>query len=357
MNGQYTLTKRLTQNKKNKPDESKLIFGKAFTDHMFVMDYIAGQGWVDPRIVPYEPFLIDPAAMVFHYGQAVFEGLKAYRTADGRTLLFRPQLNFARLNRSDERICIPEIDEDFALFALRELLRTDADWIPTAENTSLYIRPFVIATEAALGVHPSSTYKFMILLSPVGAYYKTGLAPVKIIIEDEYVRAVRGGIGFTKSSANYAISLKGQEKAIERGCAQVLWLDGVERKYVEEVGTMNVFFVIDGKAVTPELTGSILPGVTRDSVIQLLHSWGIPVEERRISIDEVFAAHAAGTLDEAFGSGTAAVISPIGEFCMGDRQITLTSGETGPLSQRLYDTLTGIQYGKVPDTFGWIVEV
>ncbi|MCL2488926.1 MAG: branched-chain amino acid aminotransferase [Oscillospiraceae bacterium] len=352
-----TLSKRLTTGKKPKPDWNSLSFGKFFTDHMFVMDYISDEGWTNAGIVPYEPFLIDPAAMVFHYGQAVFEGLKAYRAADGRTLLFRPAMNFARFNRSDDRMCIPPIDEAFVLDALKELLRIDADWIPDAPGTSMYIRPFIIATEAALGVHPSHAYKFMIILSPVGAYYQSGLAPVRIIIEDEYVRAVRGGVGFTKSSANYAISLKGQEKAIEKGYAQVLWLDGIERKYVEEVGTMNVFFRFGDTVVTPELTGSILPGVTRDSVMRLLRSWNIPVAERKVTVDEIFTAHKAGTLLEAFGSGTAAVISPIGEFRRGDESITLTGGEIGELSQRLYDTLTGIQYGRLPDTFGWTVEV
>lgn len=353
----YPIEKILTSNKKQKPDQSNLAFGKYFTDHMFTMDYVDGEGWINARIVPNEPFLIDPAAMVFHYGQAVFEGLKAYKTADGRTLLFRPQINFARLNRSDERMCIPHIDEELALYALKMLLKTEADWIPSAENTSMYIRPFVIATDASLGVRPAFSYKFMIILSPVGPYYKTGLAPVSIIVEDEYVRAVRGGIGFTKSSANYAISLKGQEKAIKRGYSQVLWLDGIEKKYVEEVGTMNVFFRIGDKVVTPELTGSILPGVTRDSVIQLLKSWNIEVEERKIAIDEVYAAHAQGLLVEAFGTGTAAVISPIGEFCRNESRITLSDGKIGELSQKLYDRLTGIQYGRIADDFGWTVEV
>ena len=357
MSDKYSISVRLTEKKKAKPDQSTLGFGKYFSDHMFVMDYVEGEGWKDARIVPYEPFLIDPAAMVFHYGQAVFEGLKAYKADDGRVLLFRPDLNFARLNASDERMCIPNIDEGLAVHALSELINIERDWIPTEKGTSLYIRPFVMATEAAVGVHPSMSYKFMIILSPVGAYYKTGLAPVKIIIENEYVRAVKGGIGFTKSSANYAISLKGQEKAIAKGYAQVLWLDGIERKYIEEVGTMNVFFVIDGVVVTPMLTGSILPGVTRASVIELLKHWNVPVEERKISIDELFELHASGKLQEAFGTGTAAVISPVGEFIMCDKHIEIGGGNIGTLSQKLYDTLTSIQYGRIKDEFNWTVSI
>jgi len=353
----YPISVKLTDKKKVKPDQSILGFGKYFTDHMFILDYVEGEGWKDARIVPNEPFLIDPAAMVFHYGQAVFEGLKAYNAEGSKILLFRPDMNFARLNHSDERMCIPQLDEEFVIHALKELIKIDSDWIPTEEGTALYIRPFVIATEAAVGVHPSKSYKFMIILSPVGAYYATGLAPVKIIIEDEFVRAVRGGIGFTKSSANYAISLKGQEKAIEKGYAQVLWLDGIERKYIEEVGTMNVFFIIDGKVVTPMLSGSILPGVTRASVIELLKNWNIPVEERKISIDEVFHAHADGKLQEVFGTGTAAVISPVGEFIMGDKRIEICGGKIGEISQKLYDTLTDIQYGRVKDEFNWTVSL
>jgi branched-chain amino acid aminotransferase len=342
---------------KPKPPADALGFGKHFTDHMFIMRYDDGQGWHSPAIKPYGPLQLDPAAMVLHYGQAVFEGMKAYKAEDGRTLLFRPKMNFARLNSSHDRMCIPRLDEEFLLHALNELVKTDEDWIPTLPGTSLYIRPFTVATESALGVHPSGSYLFMIILSPVGAYYKSGLAPVRILVEDEFVRAVKGGVGYTKSSANYAISLKGQEKAIELGYAQVLWLDGIERKYIEEVGSMNVFFVIGGKVVTPELTGSILPGVTRDSVMKLLTGWNIPVEERKISIEEVFAAHKDGTLQEAFGSGTAAVISPIGEFRMGDESITLTDGKIGEISQRLYDTITGIQYGRIKDELNWTMEV
>jgi len=347
----------LSENRKAKPDQNALGFGKFFTDHMFTMRYEDGKGWHDAQICPYGPLDLMPSAMVLHYGQAVFEGMKAYRNKDGKVVLFRPQKNFERLNKSDERLCIPHIDEVFALDALKKLLEVDKDWIPTAAGTSLYIRPFVIATEEALGVHPSHSYQFIIILSPVGAYYAEGLNPVRICIEDEYVRAVKGGTGYTKASANYAISLKGQEKAKELGYAQVLWLDGVERKYIEEVGAMNVFFKINGKLVTPSLEGSILPGITRDSVIHVAKSWGMEVEERRISVDELYQAHADGLLEEAFGSGTAAVISPIGEFNWAGKNITIAGGKIGPFAQKLYDEITGIQYGTVADRFGWIVEV
>ena len=343
---------------KEKPPQDMLGFGKYFTDHMFIMDYTEGMGWHDPCIVPYGPLTMDPASMVFHYGQAVFEGMKCYRADDGRLLLFRPEMNFKRLNRSDERLCIPELDVEFAILALMTLIDIDRDWVPTAEGTSLYIRPFTAATEVHIGVHPSLRYKFIIILSPVGAYYPEGLNPVRIYIEDEYVRAVRGGIGFTKATANYASSLKGQEKANKLGYTQVLWLDAIERKYIEEVGTMNVFFLIDGKLITPSLdSGSILPGVTRDSVIHLAKSWGIAVEERKLSIDEVYDAHKGGRLQEAFGSGTAAVISPIGLLNRGGNCITVSDGKTGPLAAKLYDYLTGIQFGRVPDTFNWMREV
>jgi len=344
----------LTKTPKPKPPSDSLGFGKYFTDHMFIMDYTAGKGWHDPMIVPYAPLMLDPAALVFHYGQAVFEGMKAYRSADGRILLFRPEKNFERLNNSDKRLCIPHIDEELALYALNELIKIDAEWIPSTEGTSLYIRPFVIATEAALGVRPSGMYKFIIILSPVGSYYPQGINPVRIYIEDEYVRAVRGGIGFTKGAANYAISLKGQVKAEELGYMQVLWLDGVERKFIEEVGASNVFFKISGVLVTPELSGSILSGITRDSVMQLATSWGVSVEERKISIIELYEAHEKGTLEEAFGSGTAAVISPIGEFNWQGRKITVGDGGIGRLARRIYDEIIGIQYGRLEDKFNWV---
>ncbi|GHU73972.1 branched-chain-amino-acid aminotransferase 2 [Clostridia bacterium] len=347
-----------TANPKQKPPENDLPFGKYFTDHMFVLEYDEGEGWHSPVIKPYEPLQIDPATMVLHYGQAVFEGLKAYPTKDGRTLLFRPRRNFERLNASDERLCIPALDVDFAIHALKELIKVDIDWIPKAPNTTLYIRPFVIATEIAIGVHPSHSYKFIIILSPVGPYYPEGLDPVRICVEDEYVRTVKGGIGFTKASANYAISLKGQEKAKELGFTQVLWLDGVERRYVEEVGTMNIFFKIAGEVITPELSsGSILAGVTRDSVIQMLKHWGVPVHERKIDIQEIIDAAKNGALEESFGSGTAAVVSPIGEFFTEGESLKVGNGETGELAKRLYGELTGLQYGDKEDVFGWVVDV
>ena len=344
--------------KKPKPDQDKLGFGNYFTDHMFMMNYTEGKGWYDPRIVPYGDIALPPAAMVFHYAQEMFEGLKAYYTADGTVQLFRPQKNIERMNNTNERMCIPKIDPDDALQAIKAIVDYDKDWIPTAEGTSLYIRPFIIATDEHLGVHIAKNYIFAIILSPVGSYYPTGINPVKIYIETEYVRAVKGGTGYAKVGGNYAASLKGQEKAEKLGYAQVLWLDGIHRKYIDEVGAMNVFFVIDGEVVTPALDeGNILPGVTRDSCLALLRSWGLKVSERRVSIDELVEAYDAGKLDEAFGTGTAAVISPIGELNDNGKIMTLSDGKIGPISQRLYDTLTGIQWGKKEDTFGWTVEV
>ena len=352
------ITIERTQHPKQKPtDQTRFGFGNYYTDHMFLMNYDEGKGWHDPRIVPYGPIELDPAAMCLHYGQEVFEGLKAYRTEDGRILLFRPDRNMARLNSSNERLCIPAIDEAFAVEAIKKLVSVDQDWIPTAEGTSLYIRPFIFATEAQVGVHPAQELLFAIILSPVGAYYPEGLNPVKIYVEDKYVRAVRGGMGYTKTGGNYAASLKAQDEAEKVGYTQVLWLDGVERKYIEEVGTMNVFFVIDDEIVTPELQGSILPGVTRMSCIELLKKQGYKVSERRLSIEEVAEAADAGKLKEAFGSGTAAVISPIGELKWDEKVMTINNGEIGTISQHLYDTLTGIQWGKLPDPYGWTVEV
>lgn len=337
--------------------ENPLTFGTIFTDHMFVMDYTKGQGWHDARVVPYAPISLAPSAMVFHYGQEMFEGLKAYKTADGRTLLFRPNKNIERANKTNERICIPTIPEEDFLQAIKAVVKTDEAWIPTKPGTSLYIRPFIIATDPFLGVRPSDTYMFIIILSPVGAYYPEGLNPVKIWIEDEYVRAVRGGVGEAKTGANYVASMKAQDKAHKEGYSQVLWLDGVERKYIEEVGAMNIFFKIDGTVITPMLNGSILPGVTRDSVVQLCKKWGIPVEERRISIQEIYEAHKAGKLEEVFGTGTAAVISPVGTLRWEDHIMQVQDGGIGEFSQRFYDTVTGIQTGKIADELGWTVEV
>lgn len=347
----------LTNEPKQKPNDEDLSFGTVFTDHMFVMDYSEDKGWYDPRITPYDSITLDPAAMIFHYGQTVFEGLKAYATDDGTIQLFRPQSNFKRLNKSNERMVIPPIDETFALTALKKLIEVEKDWIPTAEGTSLYIRPFIISTDAYLGVAPSKNYKFMIILSPVGAYYKEGINPVKIAVENEYVRAVFGGTGEAKTAGNYASSLKAQEVVEAQGYTQVLWLDGLEKKYIEEVGSMNVFFKIDGEIVTPALTGSILHGITRDSVIKMLQHWGFPVIERKISMEELAEAHTEGRLEEAFGTGTAAVISPIGQLYWEDKEYVINEGITGEVSKKLYDTLTGIQYGKVEDPFDWIEKI
>lgn len=348
----------LTKQPKAKPtDETKLGFGSIFTDHMFIMNYDEGQGWHDARIVPYGPIELDPSAMCLHYGQTVFEGMKAYRAKDGRVLLFRPEKNMARLNKSNERLCIPKIDEAFALKCIEKLVSIEKDWIPTAEDTSLYIRPFIFATDAHVGVHPGNHLMFMVICSPVGAYYPEGLDPVKIYVESKYVRAVRGGMGYAKTGGNYAASLKAQDEAEEQNYTQVLWLDGVERKYVEEVGTMNVFFVIGDEVITPALQGSILPGVTRMSAIEILKSWGLNVSERPIEIQEIYDAYQNGQLKEAFGTGTAAVISPIGQLKWDDHVMEINNGKIGDISQRLYDTLTGIQWGDIEDTMHWTVEV
>ena len=347
-----------TTTPKQKPqDESKLGFGNYFTDHMFIMNYDEGEGWHDARIVPYGPIPLDPAAMCLHYGQEVFEGMKAYKTEDGGIQLFRPDRNLARLNVSNERLCIPLVDEEFCVEAIKELVRVDADWIPSLPGTSLYIRPFIFAIDPHVGVHPAHHLMFVVILSPVGAYYPNDINPVDIYVEEKYVRAVKGGMGFTKTAGNYAASLKAQDEAAKLGYTQVLWLDGIERKYIEEVGTMNVFFVIGDEVVTPELSGSILSGVTRMSTIELVRSWGYTVNERRISVQELYEAHANGTLKEAFGTGTAAVISPIGTFEWEGKKITVGDGNIGALSQKIYDNITGIQTGKVEDTFGWTVRI
>ena len=348
---------RTTAPKQKPQDESKLGFGKIFTDHMFIMNYSGEKGWHDARIVPYGDLTLSPAAMVFHYGQEMFEGLKAYRGVDGTTRLFRPEMNAKRTNKTNERLCIPELPEEMFVEAVKAVVKLDEDWIPSAPGTSLYIRPFIIATDAFLGVAPSDTYLFMIILSPSGAYYASGLSPVGIWIEDEYVRAVRGGMGFAKAGGNYAVSLAAQVKAHDDGYSQVLWLDGVERKYIEEVGAMNIFFKINGKIVTPMLNGSILPGVTRRSCIELCKQWGYEVEERKISAKELFDAALDGSLEEVYGTGTAAVISPVGKLRYMDDVMVIGDGNIGELSQKLYDTLTGIQWGILDDPFGWRVEI
>jgi branched-chain amino acid aminotransferase len=342
---------------KTKPDPATLGFGKLFTDYMFVMNYHTDKGWHDDRIVPYGPISLEPSAMVFHYAQEIFEGLKAYRAPDGSVQLFRPIENIRRLNNSCVRMCIPPIDEQLALSAICELVKVEQDWVPSAPETSLYIRPFIIASDENLGVHASHSYQFIIILSPVGCYYPEGINPTKIYVESEDVRAVKGGMGYAKTGGNYAASIRAGERAAEAGYTQVLWLDGVHRKYIEEVGSMNVLFKIGGTVVTPELTGSVLPGITRKSCLDLLRSWGIPVEERLVSAEELFDAAESGTLEEAFGSGTAAVISPIGELGWGDKKAIIHNGEIGPLTQKLYDIITGIQWGKLPDEFGWTVKL
>lgn len=346
-----------SENKNEKTPSDQLVFGTKFTDHMFIADYTEGQGWHDHRIVPYQPIALDPSASILHYGQTVFEGMKAYLSEDGIVRLFRPEENMRRMNGSCDRLSMPQIDENLALEALKQLIEIDREWVPNEPGTSLYIRPFMIATEAHLGVSASKTYSFIIIMSPVGSYYKEGIHPVKILVENEYVRAVAGGTGTAKTAGNYASGLKAQEVADREGYSQVLWLDGIERKYIEEVGSMNVFFKIDGEVVTPALNGSILDGITRKSIIALLKHWGVPVTERKVSMEEIREAYLNGKLDEAFGTGTAAVISPIGELRWKGELFYVNNGETGELSEKLYNALTGIQKGTVEDPFGWIVEV
>ena len=338
-------------------DESKLGFGKVFTDHMFLMDWDAGEGWHDARIEPFGPLPIHPASTTLHYGAEIFEGMKAYRKADGSIQLFRPEENFKRMNRSAVRMGLPEVPVEDGMEALMELLKLDADWVPHNDGTSLYIRPFMIGDDHFLGVHGVSHAIFLIILSPSGAYYSTGLNPVKIMIEDEDVRAVRGGTGEAKCGGNYGASTRAGIRAEERGYSQVLWLDGVERKYIEEVGAMNIMFKINGKIVTPALTGSILPGITRKSILELLRSKGVDVEERRISVDELVAAAQNGTLEEAWGCGTAAVVSPVGVLAYQGVEYTIGTGEIGEVTQKLYDELTGIQWGVLDDPFNWICKL
>ena len=353
---QISVTKTTAPKARPVPGQ-KLPFGAVFTDHMFTMDYDEGQGWHDPQIIPYGPISIDPAAKCLHYGQEVFEGLKAYRADDGRILMFRPIENIRRMNLSNERLCMPMIDEELYLEAMKQLVLLDKEWIPTDKDASLYIRPFIIGTEGKLGVHHSKSYKFIIMLSPSGAYYAAGLKPVDILVETQYVRSVRGGLGEAKTGGNYAAGLRAQWEAEEKGCAQVLWLDGVERKFIEEVGAMNIFFVIDGKAITPVTAGTILRGVTRKSVMDLLKLEGVPVEERKISIDEVEEAYKNGKLDEVFGTGTAAVISPVGKLIWKNEAIIPGNGGIGKVSQKLYDDLTGIQWGRKQGPKDWVLEI
>ncbi len=345
-----------SKNLKEKPDFSKLGFGKYFTDHMFVMEYSDGEGWKNARIVPFDYIPIHPASTVLHYGAEIFEGMKAYRTADGYQM-FRPIENIKRMNDSAERLCLPTLDEQFTLKALETLITLEYDWIPNLPGTSLYIRPFMFGNDESLGVHAVHNATFVIILSPVGSYYAEGINPVKISIENEDVRAVRGGTGYAKCGGNYAASLRAGKRAAEKGIAQVLWLDGVERKYIEEVGAMNVMFKIDGEIATPMLTGSVLPGITRKSCLEILKEWGYKVSERLISVDELLESAKNGKLEEAWGTGTAAVVSPIGHLIYQDVDYVVSNNEIGQLTQRLYDELTGIQWGEKPDVRGWCYKV
>jgi len=343
---------------KQKPAaDDPLKFGTIYTDHMFLMDFNSEKGWHDARIVPYGDIMLSPAAVVLHYGQEMFEGLKAYKGPDGTPLLFRPGKNVERSHMTAERLCIPPVPEDVFLTALKELIKIDADWIPDAPATSLYVRPFMFGTDAKLGVDVSDSYLFVIILSPSGPYYPEGLNPIKIWTEDQYVRSIKGGLGHTKAGANYAASMKAQQEAHANGYSQVLWLDGATHSVIEEVGSMNIFFKIGGKVITRDLDGSILPGVTRDSVIALCKDWGVPVVEGSLTIEEVYEASQNGTLEEVFGTGTAAVISPVGELRWGDKNIVIGGGEIGEFTQKLYDTLTGIQLGMLPDPHGWVIKV
>lgn len=351
------ITKSPTAGQRSRPADTDLGFGKILTDHMFLANYSSAQGWHNSRIEPYHNLTLDPVAIVLHYNQQVFEGLKAYHMADGGIGLFRPDKNLERMNRSTQRMVMPEIDQDIFMSAIKELVLLDRYWLPTSDGTSIYIRPTMIATEAALGVQPSDTYLFFVVLSPVGPYYKEGFSPTRIFVSDEYIRAARGGVGNVKTSGNYGPTLYVSEVAMKKGYTQVLWLDAVEREYVEEVGTSNVFFVIGGELVTPSLSGSILSGVTRDSVIQVARSWDMKIVERRISMTEVAEGCKDGTISEAFATGTAAVVSPIGEIGYLGEDITVGTGDTGPLARRLFDELTGIQYGRKDDPFGWSVRI
>jgi branched-chain amino acid aminotransferase len=344
----------ITQPKPRIEDESKLVFGRQFTDRMFVMEYDAGRGWHSARIQPYAPFTLDPAALVFHYAQEIFEGLKAFRRQDGSIALFRPKDNIRRFNQSASRLCMPPVDEEFFFEAIRKLIRLEADWVPHNEGTSLYIRPTMIATEAVLGVKPSEKYLCYVILCPVGAYYKGGFKPVRIWISDQFVRSAPGGTGEVKCGGNYAASLLAAKEASTKGFDQVLWLDAVERRYVEEVGSMNICFLYDGKIVTSPLHGTILNGVTRRSILQLGAEMGYAVEERAMSVDELLDGAESGRLAEAFGTGTAAVVSPVGQLTYRDRTVTIGDGQMGPLTMKLYKALTGIQYGREPDTHNWI---
>lgn len=343
--------------RKPKPVDSELRFGTVFTDHMARMTYAVGEGWSEACIVPYGPLSLDPAAAVLHYAQAVFDGLKAFRGEDGVVRMFRPQKHIERMQASAARLCIPAFDAEYVLEVLQVLVALEQDWTPRTPGTALYIRPTIVATEPFLGVRPAHSYLFYVILSPVGAYYAEGMNPLRILVSDRYVRAVEGGVGAAKTAGNYAASLLAGEEAHAAGFSQVLWLDGVHRSYIDEVGTMNLMVRIDDEVITPPLTGTILPGVTRDSVLTLLREWGLTVHERRITIDEVFAAARSGRLQEVWGTGTAAVVSPVGELCYKGESVAINGKQTGALTQRLYDAITSIQYARVPDAHGWLAPI
>lgn len=345
------------QHLKTKPDQSQLGFGKLFSDYMFISEWNETNGWHDARIEPYGPIQLDPASMVLHYAQETFEGMKAYLSPENEILLFRPEMNAQRMARSNARLCMPAFPEADFVEAVKAIVSLEKAWIPQAEGTSLYIRPFMFATQASVGVHPSAEYTFMIVCSPVGSLYPSGVSPVKIYVEDEYVRAVAGGTGFAKCGGNYAGSVAAQAKAEKLGYSQVLWLDGVHRKYIEEVGTMNVMFKINNEIYTAPIDGTVLPGVTRDSIIKMLKDWGYKVNEVHLAIDELLEFAHKGQLEEAFGTGTAAVISPIGELNYQGDIVTINDFKTGDITQKIYDTLTGIQWGKVEDPYHWVVKI
>ncbi len=346
-----------TANYKEKPDPATVPFGVVFTDYMFMMDYSDEKGWYDPRIVPFDDIRLNPAALVFHYGAEVFERLKAYRTPDGQVQMFRPDANIDRMNDSAERLCLPKLDKEMALEALQAFVSLEKDWVPAPYGTSLYLRPFLFGTDPDLALHGIHQATFMIIACPVGSYYKGGLQPVELLIEMDDVRAVRGGTGYAKCGGNYAAATRAGERAAEKGYSQVLWVDGVERKYVEEGGGMNVMFVWDDKLVTPQLNGSILPGVTRRSILALAQSWGMETVERKITVEELIEGCKNGEVQEAFMCGTAAVVTPIGGFAYGDEKIVVNNNEIGEMTQKIYDELTGIQWGLKEDTFGWTVKV
>lgn len=354
---QYEFSVTITSEPKKKPEPEELEFGTVFTDHMFIMDYNDEEGWHDGRVVPYAPLEIDPAAICLNYGQSMFEGLKAYKTENGKVQLFRPYMNAARTNKTNDRLCIPKIDDDLFVDAIKALVRIDQAWIPEGEGNSLYIRPIIFGDEPYLGVRRSKTYKFVIIMSPVGSYYKNGMKPTKTYVEDTYARAFPGGTGEAKYGGNYGGSLKAQELATERGFDQVLWLDAAEKKYIEEIGSANIFFVIGDELVTSDLNGSILPGITRDSVIALCKKNGMNVSERRISIDEVIKAQKSGKLKEAFATGTASIISPVGQLSYNGENYIINNKEIGTVAQNMYDTIRGIQTGKIADYMGWTVQV